>query len=367
MWRSASAARSAGQPQRLGAGALPVGDQVHRRRAAAGGRCDASGGLPVARSMPWCTAVKCVGHPRTRDGGSGADRPATTVPLPWRDSSVPSARQLVEGGGHGGCGTPPATVASARSAGQAGARGEQARARQTERSVTGQPVASDPLAPLRPALAAGRRASPRQGGLRSLEVVCRGTGQSCLIGTVREQTDICDGGHMFAPHCPSCERRVLLGTRPHREARVATTRGHQVTLRCRCGDRRPVDRAAPPSAAAALPALELGGRGARRRRRCPRPCRRWPSPAPGRSASSSKALWRLDSELRFTSHFVMRDGLRRGRRRGGRRARRPSAASSAAGTTRLAMPQRSQSAADRSSPRNISSLARCGPTMRGSR
>ena len=56
-----------------------------------------------------------------------------------------------------------------------------------------------------------------------------------------------------------------------------------------------------------------------------------------------------------------------GRTRGGWRARRPSAASSAAGTTRLAMPQRSQSAADRSSPRNISSLARCGPTMRGSR
>ena len=53
------------------------------------------------------------------------------------------------------------------------------------------------------------------------------------------------------------------------------------------------------------------------------------------------------------------------RRRGGWRARRRWRPSSAAGTTRLAMPQRSQSAADRSSPRNISSLARCGPTIRG--
>src|SRR5207244_1985687 len=43
------------------------------------------------------------------------------------------------------------------------------------------------------------------------------------------------------------------------------------------------------------------------------------------------------------------------------------ACSSAAGTTLLTMPRRSASAAGRSSPKKISSLALCIPTMRGSR
>jgi hypothetical protein len=39
---------------------------------------------------------------------------------------------------------------------------------------------------------------------------------------------------MFAPHCPSCDRRVLLGT-DRVEGIRRNGRGHQVTLRCRCG------------------------------------------------------------------------------------------------------------------------------------
>ena len=39
---------------------------------------------------------------------------------------------------------------------------------------------------------------------------------------------------MFAPHGPSCDRRVLLGT-DRVEGIRRNGRGHQVTLRCRCG------------------------------------------------------------------------------------------------------------------------------------
>lgn len=48
---------------------------------------------------------------------------------------------------------------------------------------------------------------------------------------------------MFAPHCPSCDRRVLLGTDRILGLRGAAptdgARGvrHRVDLRCRCGTR----------------------------------------------------------------------------------------------------------------------------------
>ena len=43
---------------------------------------------------------------------------------------------------------------------------------------------------------------------------------------------------MFAPHCPSCDRRVLLGTDRILGLRGgAHTEGHRVDLRCRCGTR----------------------------------------------------------------------------------------------------------------------------------
>lgn len=53
---------------------------------------------------------------------------------------------------------------------------------------------------------------------------------------------------MFAPHCPACDRRVLLG--PRRV--LGISEDGRVLLRCHCG--AAVEWTATPS-----PALELGG------------------------------------------------------------------------------------------------------------
>ena len=41
---------------------------------------------------------------------------------------------------------------------------------------------------------------------------------------------------MFAPHCPRCETRVLLGTRRVVGAEVTPGGGRAVVLRCWCGE-----------------------------------------------------------------------------------------------------------------------------------
>ena len=60
---------------------------------------------------------------------------------------------------------------------------------------------------------------------------------------------------MFAPHCPTCDRRVLLG--PRRIVRFASTGlGHDVVLQCHCGELVAWDQAAPeaePEAVATPP------------------------------------------------------------------------------------------------------------------
>lgn len=40
---------------------------------------------------------------------------------------------------------------------------------------------------------------------------------------------------MFAPHCPTCERRVLLGLGRIVHLGAGPAGGHVVVLRCRCG------------------------------------------------------------------------------------------------------------------------------------
>ena len=52
---------------------------------------------------------------------------------------------------------------------------------------------------------------------------------------------------MFAPHCPTCDRRVLLG--PRRIVRFASTElGHDVVLQCHCGELVAWDQVAPAAA-----------------------------------------------------------------------------------------------------------------------
>ncbi|WCO65627.1 hypothetical protein PO878_14070 [Iamia majanohamensis] len=70
---------------------------------------------------------------------------------------------------------------------------------------------------------------------------------------------------MFAPHCPRCETRVLLGTRRVVGAEVTPGGGRAVLLRCWCGE-LVVDRLSDPAVPEAAPgpgadAPDLGGAG----------------------------------------------------------------------------------------------------------
>ena len=56
---------------------------------------------------------------------------------------------------------------------------------------------------------------------------------------------------MFAPHCPSCRTRVLLGTDRIVELAADGMGGLTVTLRCTCGEL--VDWDQTPAAPMALP------------------------------------------------------------------------------------------------------------------
>jgi hypothetical protein len=56
---------------------------------------------------------------------------------------------------------------------------------------------------------------------------------------------------MFAPHCPTCQRRVLLGTRRIVAADLAQRGAFRVMLRCHCGTL--VHHGDPPAAVPAPP------------------------------------------------------------------------------------------------------------------
>ncbi len=60
---------------------------------------------------------------------------------------------------------------------------------------------------------------------------------------------------MFAPHCPACQRRVLLST--DRIVRFASTGGgrHLVVLRCDCGELLDWDQQPPAPHDAAVGAV----------------------------------------------------------------------------------------------------------------